>query len=185
VKNQERRVYGLRGGASCSSWTKIRGRDVSDTGSGTVTGYSLGRKKRHRSWRKGSLKASRFLGRRTTPRGRLLRHRYFGLSPGEVCRTYVANSGISNYLVNYHAVPIRTTGGTSANEKLNTALAALTHQPPPWGIADGRAPRQRLSPRRTGCRVKDRPGPANEGIGYGEHASGRAGPQAVLVIKEV
>jgi len=96
----------------------------------------------------------------------------------------VANQEISNYLVNYHAASDTYDKVDIRELKLNTALAALTA----WGIADRAEPLgKRLSRAELDVLVKrNRPGPANEGIGLlGRMAKRRAGPQAVIVIIEV
>ena len=114
---------------------KLRAVIVYDTGSGRVTGYSLGGRKDIEAGVKEVLKPLDSWGT-TNHSG----DASFGTDNFdfllEGVPNLVANQEISNYLVNYHAASDTYDKVDIRELKLNTALAALTA----WGIADRAEP---------------------------------------------
>ncbi len=114
---------------------KLRAVIVYDTGSGRVTGYSLGGRKDIEAGVRAILKPLDAWGamNHTTDASFGTDNFDFLL---EGVPTLVANQEISNYLVNYHAASDTFDKVDIRELKLNTALAALTA----WGIADRAEP---------------------------------------------
>ncbi len=125
---------------------KIRAIIVYDTGSGRVTGYSLG-------GRRDIEPAVREVLRPLDSWGAA--HDTYDASFGsdnfdfllEGVPTLMANQEIANYLVNYHAASDTFDKVDLREVKLNTALAALTA----WGIADRAEP---IGPRYTRAQME-------------------------------
>ncbi|HMD39408.1 MAG TPA: M20/M25/M40 family metallo-hydrolase [Candidatus Acidoferrum sp.] len=114
---------------------KIRAMIAFDSGSGRVTGYSLGGRHDIEAGVREALKPLESWGAND--------HTYdasFGTDNFdfllEGVPTLVANQEIANYLVNYHAASDTLDKVDIRELKLNTALAALTA----WGIADRTEP---------------------------------------------
>ena len=114
---------------------KIRAVIVYDTGSGRVTGYSLGGRKDIEAGVRAILKPLDAWGATNqTPDASFGTDNFDFLLEG--VPTLVANQEISNYLVNYHAASDTFDKVDIRELKLNTALAALTA----WGAADQAEP---------------------------------------------
>jgi Zn-dependent M28 family amino/carboxypeptidase len=114
---------------------KMRAVIVYDTGSGRVTGYSLGGRKDIEAGVKEVLKPLDSWGARNhTADASFGTDNFDFLLEG--VPNLVANQEISNYLVNYHAASDTYDKVDIRELKLNTALAALTA----WGIADRAEP---------------------------------------------
>jgi carboxypeptidase Q len=114
---------------------KIRAVIVYDTGSGRVTGYSLGGRRDIEAGVRAILKPLDSWGATNhTPDASFGTDNFDFLLEG--VPTLVANQEISNYLVNYHAASDTFDKVDLRELKLNTALAALTA----WGIADRAEP---------------------------------------------
>jgi len=114
---------------------KIRAVIVYDTGSGRVTGYSLGGRKDIEAGVKEVLKPLDSWGATNhTADASFGTDNFDFLLEG--VPNLVANQEISNYLVNYHAASDTYDKVDIRELKLNTALAALTA----WGIADRAEP---------------------------------------------
>ena len=110
---------------------KIRAVIIYDTGSGRVTGYSLGGRKDVEAGVRAILKPLDSWGATNhTPVASFGTDNFDFLLEG--VPTLVANQEISNYLVNYHAASDTFDKVDIRELKLNTALAALTT----WGAAD-------------------------------------------------
>jgi len=110
---------------------KIRAVIIYDTGSGRVTGYSLGGRKDVEAGVRAILKPLDSWGATNhTPDASFGTDNFDFLLEG--VPTLVANQEISNYLVNYHAASDTFDKVDIRELKLNTALAALTT----WGAAD-------------------------------------------------
>jgi carboxypeptidase Q len=114
---------------------KIRGVIIFDTGSGRVSGYSLGGRRDTEAGLRQILKPLEAWGA-TEHTG----DASFGTDNFdfllEGVPTFVANQEISNYLANYHAASDTFDKVDQRELKLNTVLAALTA----WGIADRAEP---------------------------------------------
>lgn len=114
---------------------KLRAVIVYDTGSGRVTGYSLGGRKDIEAAVRAILKPLDSWGATNhTVDASFGTDNFDFLLEG--VPTLVANQEISNYLVNYHAASDTFDKVDIRELKLNTALAALTA----WGIADRAEP---------------------------------------------
>ena len=114
---------------------KMRAVIVYDTGSGRVTGYSLGGRKDIEAGVKEVLKPLDSWGATNhTADASFGTDNFDFLLEG--VPNLVANQEISNYLVNYHAASDTFDKVDLRELKLNTALAALTA----WGIADRAEP---------------------------------------------
>ena len=110
---------------------KLRAVIVYDTGSGRVTGYSLGGRKDIEAGVRAILKPLDAWGATNhTVDASFGTDNFDFLLEG--VPTLVANQEISNYLVNYHAASDTFDKVDIRELKLNTALAALTA----WGVAD-------------------------------------------------
>jgi carboxypeptidase Q len=130
---------------------KIRAVIVYDTGSGRVTGYSLGGRRDIEAGVRAILKPLDSWGATNhTPDASFGTDNFDFLLEG--VPTLVANQEISNYLVNYHAASDTFDKVDIRELKLNTALAALTA----WGVADRAEPLgKRLSRPEMETLVKD------------------------------
>jgi len=130
---------------------KIRAVIVYDTGSGRVTGYSLGGRRDIEAGVRAILKPLDSWGATNhTADASFGTDNFDFLLEG--VPTLVANQEISNYLVNYHAASDTFDKVDLRELKLNTALAALTA----WGIADRSEPLgKRLSRTEMETLVKD------------------------------
>jgi carboxypeptidase Q len=130
---------------------KIRAVIVYDTGSGRVTGYSLGGRRDIEAGVRAILKPLDSWGAMNhTPDASFGTDNFDFLLEG--VPTLVANQEISNYLVNYHAASDTFDKVDIRELKLNTALAALTA----WGVADRAEPLgKRLSRPEMETLVKD------------------------------
>lgn len=114
---------------------KIRGVVIFDTGTGRITGYSLGGRRDTEAALREILKPLDSWG---------ADHHTYDASFGtdnfdfllEGVPTFVANQEISNYLLNYHAASDTFDKVDMRELKLNTAIAALTA----WGLADRAEP---------------------------------------------
>ncbi|GAC1636863.1 MAG: M28 family metallopeptidase [Candidatus Acidiferrum sp.] len=114
---------------------KLRAVIVYDTGSGRVTGYSLGGRKDIEAGVRAILKPLDAWGATNhTADASFGTDNFDFLLEG--VPNLVANQEISNYLVNYHAASDTFDKVDIRELKLNTALAALTA----WGIADRAEP---------------------------------------------
>ncbi len=114
---------------------KVRAVVVYDTGSGRVTGYSLGGRRDIEAGVRGILRPLDSWGATNhTPDASFGTDNFDFLLEG--VPTLVANQEISNYLVNYHAASDTFDKVDLRELKLNTALATLTA----WGIADRAEP---------------------------------------------
>lgn len=114
---------------------KLRAVIVYDTGSGRVTGYSLGGRNDIEAGLRSVLKPLDGWGATNhTPDASFGTDNFDFLLEG--VPTLVANQEISNYLANYHAASDTFDKVDIRELKLNTALAALTT----WGIADRAEP---------------------------------------------
>jgi carboxypeptidase Q len=114
---------------------KVRAVIVFDTGSGRVTGYSLGGRRDIEAGVRAILKPLDSWGATNhTPDASFGTDNFDFLLEG--VPTLVANQEISNYLVNYHAASDTFDKVDQRELKLNTALAALTA----WGVADRAEP---------------------------------------------
>jgi len=114
---------------------KIRAVIVYDTGSGRVTGYSLGGRRDIEAGVRAILKPlDSWYATNHTPDASFGTDNFDFLLEG--VPTLVANQEISNYLVNYHAASDTFDKVDLRELKLNTALAALTA----WGVADRAEP---------------------------------------------
>ena len=114
---------------------KIRGVIIFDTGTGRVTGYSLGGRRDTEPAIREILKTldSWDLGHDTYDASFGTDNFDFLL---EGVPTFVANQEISNYLLNYHAASDTFDKVDLRELKLNAAIAALTA----WGVADRAEP---------------------------------------------
>jgi carboxypeptidase Q len=130
---------------------KLRAVIVYDTGSGRVTGYSLGGRKDIEAGVRKILKPLDSWGATNhTADASFGTDNFDFLLEG--VPTLVANQEISNYLVNYHAASDTFDKVDLRELKLNTVLAALTA----WGVADGAEPLgKRLSRTEMDGLVKD------------------------------
>jgi carboxypeptidase Q len=118
-----------------SEMDKIRAVIVYDTGSGRVTGYSLGGRRDIEAGVRAILKPLDSWGATNhTADASFGTDNFDFLLEG--VPTLVANQEISNYLVNYHAASDTFDKVDLRELQLNTALAALTA----WGIADRAEP---------------------------------------------
>src|SRR5215813_1207379 len=114
---------------------KTRAVIIYDTGSGRVTGYSLGGRKDVEAGVRAILKPLDSWGATNhTPDASFGTDNFDFLLEG--VPTLVANQEISNYLQNYHAASDTFDKVDIRESKLNTALAALTT----WGAADQAEP---------------------------------------------
>ncbi len=114
---------------------KIRAVIVYDTGSGRVTGYSLGGRRDIEAGVRAILKPLDSWGATNhTVDASFGTDNFDFLLEG--VPTLVANQEISNYLLNYHAASDTFEKVDLRELKLNTALAALTA----WGVADRAEP---------------------------------------------
>ncbi len=130
---------------------KIRAVIVYDTGSGRVTGYSLGGRRDIEAGVRAILKPLDSWGATNhTADASFGTDNFDFLLEG--VPTLVANQEISNYLVNYHAASDTFDKVDLRELKLNTALAALTA----WGVADRAEPLgKRLSRPEMEALIKD------------------------------
>jgi carboxypeptidase Q len=114
---------------------KIRAMITFDSGSGRVTGYSLGGRRDIEAGVREALKPLESWGSNDhTYDASFSTDNFDFLLEG--VPTLVANQEIANYLVNYHAASDTLDKVDIRELKLNTALAALTA----WGIADRTEP---------------------------------------------
>jgi carboxypeptidase Q len=114
---------------------KIRGVIIFDSGSGRVTGYSLGGRRDIEAGVRQILKPLRGWGpTEHTSDASFGTDNFDFLLEG--VPTLVANQEMSNYLANYHAASDTFDKVDQRELKLNTVLAALTA----WGIADRSEP---------------------------------------------
>ena len=114
---------------------KIRGVIIFDTGTGRVTGYSLGgRSDTERALREILKPLDSWDAGHDTYDASFGTDNFDFLLEG--VPTFVANQEISNYLLNYHAASDTFDKVDLRELKLNTAIAALTT----WGIADRAEP---------------------------------------------
>jgi hypothetical protein len=114
---------------------KIRGVIIFDSGSGRVSGYSLGGRRDTETGLRQILRPLEAWGamQHTTDASFGTDNFDFLL---EGVPTFVANQEISNYLANYHAASDTFDKVDQREMKLNTVIAALTA----WGIADRTEP---------------------------------------------
>jgi len=118
-----------------SELDKIRGVIVFDSGSGRVTGYSLGGRRDTEAGLRQILKLLDAWGAtQHTSDASFGTDNFDFLLEG--VPTFVANQEISNYLANYHAASDTFDKVDQRELKLNTVIAALTA----WGIADRAEP---------------------------------------------
>lgn len=130
---------------------KLRAVIVYDTGSGRVTGYSLGGRKDIEAGVREILKPLDSWGATNHTADASFGTDNFDFML-EGVPTLVANQEISNYLVNYHAASDTFDKVDLRELKLNTVLAALTA----WGAADRAEPLgKRLSRSEMDALVKD------------------------------
>jgi carboxypeptidase Q len=114
---------------------KIRGVIIFDSGSGHVSGYSLGGRRDTDAGLRQILKPLDAWGTtRHTSDASFGTDNFDFLLEG--VPTFVANQEIANYLVNYHAASDTFDKVDQRELKLNTVIAALTA----WGIADRTEP---------------------------------------------
>src|SRR6201984_764437 len=114
---------------------KIRGVIIFDSGSGRVSGYSLGGRRDTDAALRQILKPLDAWGTiRHTSDASFGTDNFDFLLEG--VPTFVANQEIANYLVNYHAASDTFDKVDQRELKLNTVIAALTA----WGIADRTEP---------------------------------------------
>jgi carboxypeptidase Q len=114
---------------------KIRGVVIFDSGSGRVTGFSLGGRTDTETGLRQILQPLDAWGvAQHTPDASFGTDNFDFLLEG--IPTFVANQEISNYLVNYHAASDTFDKVDQREVKLNTVIAALTA----WGIADRSEP---------------------------------------------
>jgi len=97
---------------------------VYDTGSGRVTGYSLGGRRDIEAGVRAILKPLDSWGA-TNHTADASFGTTISISCSKACQRFVANQEISNYLVNYHAASDTFDKVDLRELKLNTALAAL------------------------------------------------------------
>jgi hypothetical protein len=118
-----------------SELDKIRGVIIFDSGSGRVTGYSLGGRRDTEAGLRQILKLLDAWGAtQHTSDASFGTDNFDFLLEG--VPTFVANQEISNYLTNYHAASDTFDKVDQRELKLNTVIAALTA----WGIADRAEP---------------------------------------------
>ncbi len=118
-----------------SELDKIRGVIIFDSGSGRVTGYSLGGRRDTEAGLRQILKLLDAWGAtQHTSDASFGTDNFDFLLEG--VPTFVANQEISNYLANYHAASDTFDKVDQRELKLNTVIAALTA----WGIADRAEP---------------------------------------------
>ncbi len=114
---------------------KIRGVIIFDSGSGRVSGYSLGGRRDTESGLRQILKPIEAWGAtQHTSDASFGTDNFDFLLEG--VPTFVANQEIANYLANYHAASDTLDKVNQRELKLNTVIAALTA----WGIADRTEP---------------------------------------------
>ena len=136
--------------AHASELDKIRGVIIFDSGSGRVSGYSLGGRRDTEAGLRQILKPLEAWGAtQHTDDASFGTDNFDFLLEG--LPTFVANQEIANYLANYHAASDTFDKVYQRELKLNTVLAALTA----WGIADRTEPLgQRLSRAELGTLIK-------------------------------
>src|SRR5438132_9435428 len=118
-----------------SELDKIRGVIIFDSGSGRVTGYSLGGRRDTEAGLRQILKLLDAWGAtQHTSDASFGTDNFDFLLEG--VPTFVANQEISNYLANYHAASDTFDKVDQRELKLNTVIAALTA----WGVADRAEP---------------------------------------------
>jgi len=118
-----------------SELDKIRGVIIFDSGTGRVTGYSLGGRRDTEAGLRQILKLLDAWGAtQHTSDASFGTDNFDFLLEG--VPTFVANQEISNYLANYHAASDTFDKVDQRELKLNTVIAALTA----WGIADRAEP---------------------------------------------
>jgi carboxypeptidase Q len=114
---------------------KIRGVIIFDSGSGRVSGYSLGGRRNMEAGLRQILKPIEAWGEtQHTSDASFGTDNFDFLLEG--VPTFVANQEIANYLANYHAASDTLDKVDQRELKLNTVIAALTA----WGIADRTEP---------------------------------------------